>query len=403
MSSILFGAFDRHNFGDLLLPHVVAALLPGREWVCAGLAQRDLRPYGGHAVQALADLAAAPGQRHAALVHVGGEILTCSAWQAAVMLLPTGQVQATLAYLQGRPREQRQWVRRMVGTAALAPYTAARQRLPGVERVIHAGIGGVALASCEKALREEVAAALRTADHVAVRDRLTLAQLGAAGVPVQLMPDPAVMVADLFGRRIQAQANQGEVAALRSRFPRGYLALQFSAEFGDDATLARLAAEVESAATAAGLGVVLFRAGAAPWHDDLDTLRRLAARLSPTQVHVFASLDLWSLCALVAYSRGYCGSSLHGRILAMAFARPRVNLRLPGPAADADGSACADKPAAFAATWDLPEVPRSVEPGAAARGIQQALAVDPARLQARAKDLVREGRRGFQAIRQWLG
>jgi hypothetical protein len=148
--------------------------------------------------------------------------------------------------------------------------------------------------------------------------------------------------------------------------------------------------------------VVLFRAGAAPWHDDLDTLRRMAARLPPTQVHVFASLDLWRVCALVAHSRGYCGSSLHGRIVAMAFARPRVNLRLPAPAAGADGPAPADKPAAFAATWDRPEVPRSVEPGTAAHGIQQALAADPARLQSLAKDLVREGRRSFEAIRQSL-
>jgi hypothetical protein len=377
-------------------------MLPGQDWVCAGLAQRDLRPYGGHAVQALADLAAAPDQRHAALVHVGGEILTCSAWQAAVMLLPPAQVQATVAYLQARPREQRPWVSRMLGTAALAPYTVARQRLPGVGRVIHAGIGGVALANCEPALREEVISSLRTADHVAVRDRLTLAQLGAAGIPAQLMPDPAVMVADLFGPRIHERANHGEVAAVRSRFPRGYLALQFSAEFGDDVTLTRLAAEVESATAAAGLGVVLFRAGAAPWHDDLDTLRRMAARLPPARVHVFASLELWSLCALVAHSRGYCGSSLHGRIVAMAFARPRVNLRLPASAAEAEGPVPADKPAAFAATWDLPELPHSVEPGSVARAIQRALAADPARLQTLARDLVHEARGGLRAIRQSL-
>ena len=44
---ILFGAFDRHNFGDLLFPHVAAALLPGRDLRFAGLAERDLRGCGG--------------------------------------------------------------------------------------------------------------------------------------------------------------------------------------------------------------------------------------------------------------------------------------------------------------------------------------------------------------------
>ena len=41
----------------------------------------------------------------------------------------------------------------------------------------------------------------------------------------------------------------------------------------------------------------------------------------------FASLELWDLCALIASSRAYAGSSLHGRIVAMAHRVPRVNLR----------------------------------------------------------------------------
>ena len=42
---IIVGAFDRHNFGDLLFPHLAAAMLPGRELVFTGVAARDLRPF----------------------------------------------------------------------------------------------------------------------------------------------------------------------------------------------------------------------------------------------------------------------------------------------------------------------------------------------------------------------
>src|SRR5665647_2862809 len=49
-----------------------------------------------------------------ALIHVGGEILTCNAWQAAVMLLPPEQVQDTVAYLDARPRAKMEWVRNML-------------------------------------------------------------------------------------------------------------------------------------------------------------------------------------------------------------------------------------------------------------------------------------------------
>lgn len=44
---VLFGAFDRHNLGDLLFAHIAAALLPGKDLIHAGLAERDLRALGG--------------------------------------------------------------------------------------------------------------------------------------------------------------------------------------------------------------------------------------------------------------------------------------------------------------------------------------------------------------------
>ena len=75
---ILYGAFDRHNLGDMLFPHVVAALMPGREVYFAGLVAADLRPWGGHLVRSLPEVLAAMGNRPVDLIHVGGEVLTCT-------------------------------------------------------------------------------------------------------------------------------------------------------------------------------------------------------------------------------------------------------------------------------------------------------------------------------------
>lgn len=395
-SIILFGAFDRHNFGDLLFPHIAAALLPDEDLVFAGLASRDLRCHGGHQVRALAQLAADGAEPTGALIHVGGEILTCSAWQAAIMLLPPEQAQDSIAYLHTRPRAKREWVRSMLGNAALAPYTLSRKLLPGLARVIYNAVGGVGLDQCDPALRAEVLANLAAADHVSVRDRQTLAQLAAAGIPARLTPDPAVMVAELFGAKIAQRAREGEVAQLLGTFPRGYVAVQFSADFGDDPTLTEVAAQLDRIAAASGLGVALFRAGAAPWHDDLACLQRVATRMRAPSVTVFGSLDVWDICALIANSRAYCGSSLHGRIVAMAFALPRVNLRHP------QATKHPGKQAAFAATWEEPGVPATVEVGDIAQGIGDALALDPAQLRRSARLLVTQYRQGFDSVRAGL-
>lgn len=386
---VLFGACDRHNLGDLLFPHIAAALLPGRDLAHAGLADRDLRPCGGHAVAALSRLAIEPP---ATLIHVGGEILTCSAWQAAVMLLPPAQVQPAIAYLDSRPAEREAFVRELLGTDALAPYVVSRDAHPALRRVIHAGVGGADLDHADAALRAEVLARLRKADAVGVRDRQTQSHLAAAGIPTRLLPDPAALVAELFGHRIRRRADVGEVAAVRQAHPQGYLAVQCSADFGDDATLATMAAQLDAVAARARLGVVLFRAGAAPWHDDAAVLQRLAQRLRRGSARVFESIDVWDLCALIAASCGFCGSSLHGRIVATAFGLPRLNLRAPV------AGARVGKHAAYAATWEGADLPAVVDVHDLAAGLQAALAADRAHLQAQAQGLAAAYRQGFAGL-----
>ncbi|HVL76856.1 MAG TPA: polysaccharide pyruvyl transferase family protein [Noviherbaspirillum sp.] len=352
----MFGAFDRHNFGDLLFAHVAEALLAPRRLHFAGLIARDMRAVGGHALEALQVLGARLGAQPVNLLHAGGEVLTCTDEEAAVMLLEPSAAQALLS--RGRTRVP------LPFAAARLPYIASPGQFPHVRMLFNA-VGGVALDRLDPPLREEAAAALRTAAWLGVRDWRTQAALRTAGIAARLLPDPATMVPALFAARIARHAAQGEVAAVRDVFPRGYLAVQFSSDFGDDATLSLLASQLDEAAAAHRLGIALFRAGAAPWHDDLDVLARLHARMR-CPVHVFESLDIWDICALIGASVGFAGSSLHGRIVAAAFGLSRVSCTRLWPVPG--------KQDAYAHTWDT-EWPACTGPAALAAAIAAALAV----------------------------
>ncbi|HJV81514.1 polysaccharide pyruvyl transferase family protein [Noviherbaspirillum sp.] len=389
---ILFGAFDRHNFGDLLFPHIAAKLLDGKRLIFAGLAERDMRCHGGHLVQSLAQLAAAYRERPADIVHAGGELLTCNAWQAAAMLLPPDQAHAVIQRLDRHPREALEWARAQLGIAALAPYTVSRGMFPHAANVIYNAVGGVGLQECDPAMQAEVLVNLGAADEVTVRDKRTQDGLHEAGIAARLIPDPAVMVAELFGETIREHVRTGEVARVRSAFPKGYLAVQFSTEFGDDETLATIAAQLDRFAQASGKGIVFFRAGAAPWHDDVSCYQRVAERMRTSAVHLFGSLSLWDICALIAAGSAYVGSSLHGRIVAMACALPRITLR---HAAQAPG---ASKQEAFISTWDVPGMPSAVGVEDIAHATGSALAADRKPLRDAALQLAACYREGFGAI-----
>ena len=382
---VLFGAFDRHNFGDMLFPHVLARMIADREVRTTGLVARDLRAQGGHQVEALAQLRA----QAVDLIHVGGEILTCDAWEAGVMLQSPDDAQRIVAT---QEHDRFGWARRVLGTRALAPYVLSKEALPSASRVLFHATGGVALNTRDTALRDEVLAKLAAADDVSVRDLYTHAVLAKSGIATRLVPDCAVMVADLFGDTIRRRASNDALKRAFEAAPRGYLAVQFSADFGDDATLTQIAAQLDRAAHTHGLAVIFFRAGAAPWHDDLSCFERAAARMRTPFKHVFDSLNIWDICALIAHSRAYIGSSLHGRIVAMAFARPRINLLHD------DDIARPCKQTAFAETWEDAHAPVAVTTREIAQGIDAALSVDPRRLEQTAARLVSLYRNDFPML-----
>lgn len=389
---VLFGAFDRHNLGDLLFPHVAQAMLGDVPVRFAGLAARDLRDAGGHRVEAIGELIGGWGDAPARLLHVGGETLTCAAFEAAVMLLDDDALQATLRSLEAQPAERDAWVRRMAGCDRSLPYVISRRDWPVAQRVVHAGVGGVDLERLDAASRDALLARLREADAVAVRDLHTQAALARHGLAAALMPDPAVQVAELFGERIARHAASGEPAALRARFAQGYLAVQCSAVFGDDATLAMLAEALASSTAASGLGLVLWRAGVAPWHDDAALLQRLAGRLPAGAVQVATSPNVWDLCALIAGSTAVVASSLHARIVASTFGRACVSLQPPTP------EQRIAKLDAWVETWETDRRDSVATPAALAPAIDTALARPAGALNAAARRLAARGRADYAAL-----
>ncbi|MBW8363234.1 MAG: polysaccharide pyruvyl transferase family protein, partial [Rhizobium sp.] len=280
------------------------------------------------------------------------------------------------------------------GTPPPAPFGGGRVALAPGGTLIFNAVGGVDWPHLSLAHREAVKTALRQADWASVRDHLTQAALRAEGLDVPLCPDPAVMVAACFGERIAVRQHHGEVQALRADFPQGYLALQFSADFDDDATLDALVRELSRVVAATGLGLVCYRAGAAPWHDDARLYDILQQRLPPGTTRLFESLNLWDICALIAASRGAVGSSLHGRIVALAYGLPRVSLIPP------QQGERPLKATAFAETWEPDSVPRGVTVDEIERAVKQALAAPTGVLQDNAASL----RAGYlQSQAQWTG
>lgn len=299
---VLFGAFGRHNFGDLLMPHVVSKVVAGHlgaQVIFADLLSADMRSFGGHCVHAIGSLLRLPGRTH--VVHVGGETLGCRVQKAARFIgvqpsrLPWDPPFANATLSMSDPA-----------------YVLDKSMFLNPGALIANSIGGVANAMT--LLR------LRKFDFVSVREHATLRRLQAEKMRrARWAPDSVFALRQLYITRV-ASIPASVRRVQRACSGTGYVAVQLK-----EAYLLRLpqaAAAIRAAQTVAKAPVVLFRAGAAATHDSLDAYD--AADLP--RLREFEDLDIWSIVSLIAHAKLVVTTSLHVQIIAAAWGVPRLQL-----------------------------------------------------------------------------
>ena len=321
---VLFGAIGRHNFGDLLMGHVAEALLVHRcgyrveQLLHADVLAGDMRSYGGHNVVGVASLARE--HDHALdVIHVGGETLGCRL-RDAVDMFPSRA--------DGEPEVIQSIMRLAEVSPLLGPPDSPAYVLPRefLQRAGSYVLNAVSAAS----ILPEALERIRTFDFISSRDPLTDQQLQSA-MPEKLprlAPDSVVTVRLLFSDRVQAQAMRPSLRDLRTAHMR-YMTVQLNTpELLAAGGPPVVAAHIGAVALKHSLPVVFYVAGAAQGHDSMAQYHEIGEHLSKqspsVRVIFFEDLDIWAIVALIAGATLSVASSLHSRIVALAFSVPRV-------------------------------------------------------------------------------
>jgi len=277
VKNVLFGAVGRHNFGDLLMPHVIESLLPEVDFTVAGLVESDMTGFGGHKVVAIDSLF--DSDEKVNVVHVGGEVGACGV-DCAKSMIPDGTS--------------------IVGDRQLA-YLLEKSSFKNAGCFVANSIGGMSADAVE---------VLGGYDHVSSRD---------GRLSNNVAPDCAVMVRELFDDKIQ-DSNQ---AGLEMRDAMGdYIAVQVNketCESFDGEVLDVVLREMERLE----LPVVLFCAGVAPNHDSLEAYAdSFGPSLPNLSAWYFDDYNIWSTCNVIANAASVITTSLHVNIVAGAYGVP---------------------------------------------------------------------------------
>lgn len=269
MVNLLFGAVGRHNFGDLLFPHIIEALFPDKQFTVCDLVSRDMREHGGHTVESIFDYF---GKECNNVILVGGNVGNCNGTQAAEMLdVPPFELPL--------------------------PYIFDRNKAILRGKLIANSIGGV-----------EDTTLLREYDYVGVRDSASLKHSR-----FHHAPDSACLTRRLFDSKIQNSTASDSIKEVMGE----YTAVQvcnYELEKQTD-RICQLVEQEES--------IVFFCAGTAANHDSLENYAKV---FDPSRAYFADQTNIWDICSIIAGAKKLMATSLHAHIIAKLYEVETVTL-----------------------------------------------------------------------------
>lgn len=353
---ILYGAFDRHNYGDLLFPlimtRVIQQELPNKHIVVAGLVKSNLAEFGAHQTVSIKKILKVT-DRNTTIMLAGGDVIACD-WQSAYgYLLPkilTPLYQRLSYYF---PKTTDCLVSRLIGLTSDFPFNLNRDDVGISRKIIYNSVGATEVSKVTK--DDEILSLLEVmtdTNYVSVRDTFSQTQLKKIGYQnAKLAPDSATVMSSFISLAELEQKSSHITKKLIENFINGYIVFQISQAHvrGEEEAFAKALSEVSQTFK---LPIVFIAIGNAAGHNDSVGINKIISQLTDGVIYdTYLDGNIFDLMNIIRNSSCFCGTSLHGLITSMSFAVPRVAL-LPK----------LRKQINYMDTWDLPHMPRGIVP-----------------------------------------
>ena len=303
MKTILYGAFGRHNFGDMLFPYILKSLLKSNsintDIEYCDIVEADMTSHGGHDVKSITDFFDYESELN--LIQVGGH----TANDCDPMDFFSEDIKMKYAPF---------FYKKNINPS----YILNKKTFNKPNVFIANAVGGFSVSGANK---------LKEYDFVSFRNKGSYDKSLDFGLDCQFTPDCVVLLKHFYDKTISERTSTSEdIKSLHNLHGKDYIAVQINKHLLN-AHSGKIIQDIKNVIKETQLPLVFFCAGIAPGHDSMNLYKQKFQNILPNNmVYFFEGTNIWDICNVISNAKFVIGTSLHVRIVSAVFNIPRVTL-----------------------------------------------------------------------------
>ena len=325
---VLFGAFDRYNYGDNLMPILFQMfvekyaknLLDDYEFDYAAISASNLEKFSCYKTKSLNSIVnTLPAG--SAVVVVGGEVL-CGRNQSLFLHMQDNLFHhfSLKVFKKLLPNAFNSFAKSQYSTYWEFPFVPSAKFFAEEIKIIFNTVGGDLDNLTPKELFD-VKERIFHSNYFSVRDKRTFNNMKPTEKETTLAPDSAYIMSDLINRAsLVSEVGHDFLAQL----PENYFVFQ-AAPNKVGCSVNNCITLISALADKTNMKILLLPIGYASGHDDYYLLQKVHKAL-PNITVLLNDLTLWEIMYAIIASKAYFGTSLHGAITAMSFSIPHFGI-----------------------------------------------------------------------------
>lgn len=320
----MYGAFDRFNYGDLLLPIVFKSILEESRPELKGhihnygVIRSDLSELGALPTHSLSDLYTHLSAQPSYVVLVGGEILSANWGRIYSFLSPSFSAYYSASKLFRSFNNK--LARFLLKGKDERPFILDPDNFSKLKGVLYLGAGGRRKGHYPK----QSVQSLEKASMLSCRDLYVKKSLSQNLNNVLLTPDLAVLVSTVFPYNTLQPSEKLSIALAEVK---KYLFFQISNNELNKLDSKTLCNQLTELTETTKCKLILCPIGTALGHEDQIALAKISVEMGKSNSILIQEPTITDILYLISNASLYIGSSLHGIITSMSYAIPYLALR----------------------------------------------------------------------------